>query len=358
MLSEASTYFCVVLRAGKNILRATHEKSTMSVLNQREHKINTWPGQGAGRLGQLHKLRALRRGGKAAAGWGENAGARSAPRRSACLGTSVADEQRCCLLVSVFALSRVGAGGSLFKKFLFFGDSKGKCKSDLLLGSKDLPLSATAPVLPCSFPNKVRAGKVAVIVQPRFHCFLLRRGVAAALHAPRLCSRSRSASSCRRRGCCCRFPPVPALLLPMPSAHRSPLPCLRPAPRCEAGRKPVSGPSAAPAAPQRISGPAACPAAGNRLHLHRGPAAPRGAAAPRPAPPRPAAERRAGDRLGRGCDTGGSSRPRRWRSPARRSAAEGAGRRRRLCARLFCAETDLNWLAQAVPAGMGKKENR
>lgn len=102
----------------------------------------------------------------------------------------------------------------------------------------------------------------------------------------------------------CRCPrPAGGAVLP-PPAFAS-LPGVRPA------GSPVSGhgPSAAPAAPQHISGPAARPAADDRLHLRRGSAAPRGAAAPRPRPalpgparPRPARGRRGG--------TGGKPRPR------------------------------------------------
>lgn len=85
----------------------------------------------------------------------------------------------------------MGAGGGVLcgveLPFIFLG--KGKWKSGVFLGRKGLPLAAAAaPVLPCGFSNKVSAGEVAVVVQPRFHRFLLRRGGAAALHTPRLLS--------------------------------------------------------------------------------------------------------------------------------------------------------------------------
>lgn len=184
---------------------------------------------------------------------------------------------------------RRGRGIAFF--FIFFGDGRGKWKSDLLLGRKDLPLSAAAPVLPCRFPNKVRVGKVSVIVQPRFHCFLLQRGGATALHALRRRYRLLPPRSLLSPPPGPPPPPPAGALGPVVVARRNrlPPPASAQLPGVRAAGNPVSGrgPSAAPPAPQRISCSATRPAAGSRLHLRCGPAAPRGAAAPRPRPAQP-----------------------------------------------------------------------
>lgn len=133
------------------------------------------------------------------------------------------------------------------KAFCFpSGDSEEE-RSALSPPRKALPPPAASPALPCGFPNKVGAGEVAVIVQPRFHRFLLRRGAAAALHAPLPQP--------------CPLPPTPFGAARPPPAGGRP----RPAPRCSpeaGGRKPR---------PRRRTSAHPRPATGRRLHLPQRP---------------------------------------------------------------------------------------
>lgn len=244
-----------------------------------------------------------------------------------------------------------GLGGG--DTFIVLGDSKGKWKSELLLGSEGLPLSAAAPVLPRSFPNKVRAGKVAVIVQPRFHRFLLRRGGAGALHAPR----RRAASSCRRRGSRRLFPPPPpaadALGPPgAPCSHPLPSPpsqvCGRQEAQCPATvpaprRRHLSTSPARPPVPRRTTGSTSAAA----------PQRPGGLPRPGPAPPCPAPPGPAPPGAAAGAPAG---------SPGPGDARRGGRAGACVCAargwRVFRAEAELGPSAQAVAAGLGKKKEK
>lgn len=199
-------------------------------------------------------------------------------------------------LLSVFALFEGGGGGTTF--CFPSGDSEGEARSALSPPRKALPPPAASPALPCGFPNKVGAGEVAVIVQPRFHRFLLRRGAAAELHAPLPQP--------------CPLPPTPFGAARPPPAGGRP----RPAPRCSpeaGGRKPR---------PRRRTSAHPRPAAGRRLHLPQ-----------RPRPARHGSARHGSARL---CPARHRSAPPRGTGssppappPPLLGAEEGGGRRRR-----------------------------
>lgn len=194
-----------------------------------------------------------------------------------------ARRSRSCL-ASAWAPSRVGVGEQLVH---FLRRQRRETERRPFAGRERSDPFRRLPALPCGFPDKVGAGEVAVIVQPRFHRFLLRRGVAAALHAP---LRGRSASSPgrrrrrrfpRERGRGRGAPSLPPFLPPPPGlpACRGRLPGARPARAAGSPR-----PAPAPAPPPHLSASPA--AAGSRLHLPQ-----RLGGLPRPRPARLGSER-------------------------------------------------------------------